>query len=206
MLEIENNKSALVYMLEKLQKEITSKVVVVLEGGYNLDNIPLVAEGLFRCLKGESFPNLASSNQICSQYYFKNQFKIIKSQYQLAENVISVWSKYWPILNEEALIEESKKFVQWQNSGITGGHKEKLILKKDYFLKGMINSIHLQNELFVYAFIHKYFPKLKKFIPEFKGLVFYDKNPSELDKGNIWKYLLYCVMSTRRSVDNIITK
>ena len=48
------------YILNDVLSSVQSKVLVVLEGGYNLQKIPTVAECLVRVVAGEFYPNEAN--------------------------------------------------------------------------------------------------------------------------------------------------
>lgn len=44
------------YMTKRLMDIMNNKILVCLEGGYSLDNIPFAAEGVIRALSGEKLP------------------------------------------------------------------------------------------------------------------------------------------------------
>ena len=49
---------------------MTPKINVVLEGGYNLDEIPSSVHSLIKILKGDPFPNETTEKKL-TFYYFK---------------------------------------------------------------------------------------------------------------------------------------
>lgn len=150
-------------MLEKIQKNITSKVVVLLEGGYNLSNIPPVAESVLRCLKGESLPNMASPLQMCNMDSFVSQTKVPESWANVTEDNVKVWAEFWPFLMNEGLIEECKKMINYQDQ------TEENQIVGDNFYK-LMNSQNLNNEALVYSLLDSKYPILKDFLPECLGL------------------------------------
>ena len=156
-------------MLERLQKEITSQVVVLLEGGYNLDNIPHVAESIMRCLKGESLPNLASPLQMINMQKFKNSIRVPKSWADLAEENFKVWADFWPVLNEEQ-IKINCDFMINQDTSYNSIEENTLnIFDGDKFYKYM-GSANLSNEILFYSLLESKYSLLKRFVPEFLGV------------------------------------
>lgn len=49
-------------MTARLKEVMNDKILICLEGGYNLDMIPHAAEGVFRALTGENLPIKNSLN------------------------------------------------------------------------------------------------------------------------------------------------
>lgn len=161
---------SLIFMLEEIQKQVTSKVVVALEGGYNLENIPFTAEGLFRCLKGESFVNKGSPSQMYSMNYYKQSYCIIDYLYDQVEEVAKVWGKHWPIVLEQELIDQFKKFKFNTDDKLAGGHESNILLKGNNFYKKM-NTFHCMNEFLMYSCINKNFPSLSKYTIPCHGII-----------------------------------
>ena len=168
----------MVHILEKIQKNITSKVVVLLEGGYNLSNIPPVAESVLRCLKGESLPNLASPLQMCNLETFISNTKVPQSWADITEENMKVWSEFWPCVMDESLIKRCQKMINSDLSEIHSGHKTKNQLIGDKFYKSM-DSANFNNEAMVYSSLDTCYSSLKEFLPEFLGIAI------KTDKGII---------------------
>ena len=167
---------ALVYMLEKLQKEICSKIVLSLEGGYDLGQIASVSEALFRCLKGESFPNSATQTQLTNQTRFSDIFGIPSKIHKMLMKSIRIWAREWPILNDSKLIERCSKYIPKgpKSTQVVAGHFDSIRIYGSTVFKNLQkDSVH--NEAYVYATLKLKFPNLLPFVPTFLGLV---KDPS----------------------------
>lgn len=94
---------ALSYMLYSISNQVTSKVVVVLEGGYNLRQLPIASECLLRVMLGEFYPNSAN-NFISSPEVMKAEARPLSLFLKDVESNLKVWAKFWPCLNSEDLV------------------------------------------------------------------------------------------------------
>ena len=163
-------------MLEKIQKEICSKIVLSLEGGYNLGQIASVSEALFRCLKGESFPNSATQTQLANHIRFGEIFGIPSKIHQMLMKSIKIWAHEWPILNDPRLIQRCSKYIPKgpKSAQVVAGHFDSIRIHGSTVFKNLRkDSVH--NEAYVYAAVKLNFPNLLQFVPTFLGLV---KDPS----------------------------
>lgn len=102
--------NGLSYLLLRMQQEVTQRISVVLEGGYNLQEMPVAAECLLRVLLGEYYPNSACRSP-SSRY---QQLKTLNlNQYFLAncDENFAVWKKYWKCLEDESFEKRVKKIA-----------------------------------------------------------------------------------------------
>ena len=147
-----------------------------LEGGYDLDQISSVAEALFRCLKGESFPNSATQTQLANHIRFGEIFAIPSQIHQMLLKSIQIWAKEWPILNDPKLIQSCSKYLlnEPKSARVVAGHYDSIRIHGNTVFKNLQkDSVH--NEAFVYSILKHKFPKILQFVPIFLGLV---KDPS----------------------------
>ena len=99
---------ALSYMLYSISNQVTQKVVVALEGGYNLRQLPIASECLLRVLLGEFYPNSAN-NFISSPEVMKAEARPLSLFLRDVEDNLKVWTKYWPCLSSEDLVNFHEK-------------------------------------------------------------------------------------------------
>ena len=137
--------------------------MVLLEGGYNLSNIPPVAESVLRCLKGESLPNVASPLQMRNLDNFVSETKVPESWANVAEDNVKVWAEFWPFLMDEGLIEKCKKMVNYDDQ------KEETPTVGEKLYK-LMNCENLNNEAMVYSLVDSQYALLKDFLPECLGI------------------------------------
>jgi len=99
---------ALSYMLFKIKNFIQTKIVIALEGGYNLKQISIASECLTRVLLEDYYPN--SANVIQSDYrtMFNNAHPT-KLFFENTKDTVEKWKNYWPIL-------ESKHLLKYENN------------------------------------------------------------------------------------------
>lgn len=95
---------ALSYMLYKIKNNVQSKVLIVLEGGYNLDQISIASECLTRVLMGESLPTSANNVNTDSNTIYKNAWPN-RLFMENTKEVVNAWQKYWTVLNSDELVE-----------------------------------------------------------------------------------------------------
>lgn len=100
--------NGLSYMLLRIQQEISQKIVVVLEGGYNFDEIAVASECLLRVLLGEYYPNEACRTPSSRYQLMKTLNLSGLFLEQIIEN-LNVWKKYWKCLEENQLEEKVEK-------------------------------------------------------------------------------------------------
>ncbi len=92
------------YMLYKIKNEVCSRINVVLEGGYNLEEIPIATEGLVSILNGYSFPNKFNDIRISLESYKTHLKPISLFLNNLNEN-FKFWTKFWPVLDSDYILE-----------------------------------------------------------------------------------------------------
>ena len=156
-------RDALSFMLFKLKNLIQSKVVVALEGGYNLDQISSASECLLRVLMGEFYPNKV--NHI--QFDIKNIVKHANPTKLFVKNTkenIEVWKKYWPVLESQELLDFQERVDnKIENEEILmGGHTEGMYQSQDFILKvASADEVRFFAEKYpLLACINHLFPKI----------------------------------------------
>ena len=127
---------ALSYMLFKIKNFVQSKVVIALEGGYNLQQISIASECLTRVLLGDYYPNPA--NVVQADYKSMQKFsQPSRLFFQNTREVTEVWKKHWPILDTKSLAKYQASIEEAiENEGsMIGGHCKNLRISEDFILK-----------------------------------------------------------------------
>ncbi|KRX05072.1 Molybdopterin synthase/thiamin biosynthesis sulfur carrier, beta-grasp [Pseudocohnilembus persalinus] len=86
------------YLTKRVNDITNGRVIVNLEGGYNLDEIPFAAEGVLRGLMNEQLPIHNSINNL-TQSQVKERCCPSETVLQTAEQCIENFQKYWTCLN-----------------------------------------------------------------------------------------------------------
>ena len=94
------------YMLKRLQS-VQPRIVVCLEGGYNLNTIAISSEACVRVLLGEEFP-LSCSETGLNLKELRDGAAPNKTAFELAAKAIKIFSNYWNVLEAKELIEYEK--------------------------------------------------------------------------------------------------
>ncbi|EGR29138.1 hypothetical protein IMG5_162410 [Ichthyophthirius multifiliis] len=149
------------YMTQRLMQINQGKILVVLEGGYNLDSICWASESVLRVLIGEDFSYLDNKkDQICPNFV---GFSAVESAFQNLK-------KYWINLSDAKLQIYTEKIIEnsQKKSLISAGHQSKFQIKDNKIFKQA-----KENELLFYKklWIEKQQQAdFLKFIPIFYGL------------------------------------
>jgi len=137
--------NALSMMLFEIRKKINSKILVVLEGGYNLKTIPIAAECLLRVLLGEFYPNKANKYLIA--------FDIMKKHLNLSEifmknldENLKVWAEFWPCLMSEELIHLQDSVHKMRHiKGAINSAPNRFHYEKEFILKRNVTEKEISN-------------------------------------------------------------
>ncbi len=86
------------YIVRRLNELANSKIVIALEGGYNLDSISVSAEAAIRSLNNEPLPYKVSKIQQNFQELYNNCTPLA-STIQIGKNLIEKLDCIWPTLN-----------------------------------------------------------------------------------------------------------
>jgi histone deacetylase 6 len=132
------------YITERLQR-IQPKIVVVLEGGYNLDSISNAARSVFRVLAGEKLPHEKGA-PAADDWILKLRPNIIGIK--AVEATLKHHVNFWPVLSAPEQLNYDRRFLGEESKFITGGHLESFKIKGDKVYKKA-----KQNEL-LYVYIY----------------------------------------------------
>lgn len=159
---------SLMYMLYRIKNCVTSKINVVLEGGYNLVKISEAADGILKVLKGDYVPNLSNKIGI-NLYHLKWNIRPLSLFVQnLKENLV-FWEKNWKdCLNTPELLKYEKTILYSINLGenFAGGHYKTMYLENGKFYKGLKNT-----EIKFYKETYEKLPLLHKLMPKTEGFL-----------------------------------
>lgn len=100
--------NALSYMTLQIQQQVSKKISIVLEGGYNLDEIAVAGECLLRVLIGEFYPNEACRAKLSPKQFIK-YLMISPIFMEQCQKNIDVWSKYWKCLDDKSFQQKAEK-------------------------------------------------------------------------------------------------
>lgn len=96
-------------MASRLQELSGGKLMVVLEGGYNIEATALAAEATVRSLLGQKLPLSCSESRLTAEEVLSNIY-MSELHYKDIQASLDHWSKYWHhLLTDPALIEFEKK-------------------------------------------------------------------------------------------------
>lgn len=158
--------NALSMMLFQIRNKITSKILVVLEGGYNLKTIPIAAECLLRVLLGDFYPNKANKYLIA--------FDIMKKHLNLSElflknldENLEIWSKFWPCLMTEDLIQLQESVHRMKHiKGAINSAPNRFHYEKENVIKRIVAQQEILNYEMLWA---KHPTDMKGLIPGYMG-------------------------------------
>lgn len=96
------------HMTSRLQELAGGRLMVVLEGGYNVEATALAAEATVRSLLGERLPLACSETKYTSEELIAN---IYLSELHIKDIDLSLehWSKYWPKLRSDPSLLQFEK-------------------------------------------------------------------------------------------------
>jgi acetoin utilization deacetylase AcuC-like enzyme len=164
------------YMLFKLKNIITENIAVVLEGGYNLENIPKAFESLLRILNNEFFPNKTNLKLIVNDKYFK-LVRPSKRFLQNCDENLNVWRKYWKCLNEQKISNLDNKI-------------RISVEEEDMFPHNVLNIYKLVNNRLIkiidnkentfFCDIYPFLDDLQELIPQYYGVIKCNENDKEV--------------------------
>ena len=155
------------YMLFQIKNIITENIVVALEGGYNLTNLPKAFVSLMRILNNCYFPN-ESNLKLMKHINYKEGVRPGSRFLKNCDKNLEVWSKYWKSIDnpENFKYEEKIKKVVYEQEKYTHS------LFKDYKLvmKKLVKKIG-NNEKKFYTKVYPFLDELHKFIPRYYGVL-----------------------------------
>lgn len=165
------------YMTRRiLELTVQARVIIVLEGGYNLEMISKSSEACLRVLQGERIPLEISKNGLNTNIMREscNPNSIGK---EAVEAALAALTSFWPCLSSEEVLNYQQRIFLHQEqltklkSIIVSGHAGLFLLQDDLFLK-----VPKKAELDFYTNLNnqetKYYKEsqaLLKFIPKFHG-------------------------------------
>lgn len=157
---------ALGYMLFQIKNIVTEDIVVALEGGYNLKNLPKAFVSLMRVLDDGYFPN-ETNFKLLRHDNFKNGVRPCSRFLENCDKNLEVWRKYWKSIDfkENLKYEEKIKKIVYEEENYTH------FLFKDYKLvnKKLVKKIE-ENETKFYTEIYPFLDDLHYFIPRYYGV------------------------------------
>lgn len=130
------------YMTRRLQSLASGRVVVLLEGGYNLKTIADSAEGVLRTLLGEEIPVKNSVNKFTLQE-MQDHMRPSKLGLEHVDNALIVYKQLHEFLvTDEKLVAFEKKIqsnlqknISDDSDMISGGHAGDFVARGDKMLK-----------------------------------------------------------------------
>ena len=123
------------YIVRKLQM-VQSKVVICLEGGYNLESIAVSSEACVRALLGEEFP-LKCADKPLNIDELKAAAIPNHMGFNIATQAVTIFGKYWPVLASKELVEYESvvKGLFLTKELMCSGDPRNVIFTKEKFLK-----------------------------------------------------------------------
>ena len=174
------------YMTKRLMGLAEGRVLTVLEGGYNIENLCNCAEGVIRVLKNEELPVFNSQNKLTIEKT-KDNININDVGLEAAGICIENFGKFWNVIHDDnELIELHDKMTKKysvkkeQKLDLSGGHTENFKL-----INGRVVKYAKKPEILFYTEVYNPETKLfspdevinfKYFIPTFFGLHIDDTN------------------------------
>ncbi|KRX10629.1 hypothetical protein PPERSA_05449 [Pseudocohnilembus persalinus] len=180
------------YMTARLKEVMNDKILICLEGGYNLDMIPHAAEGVFRALTGETLPIKNSLNNQTMKQVIQNctPNKVGMETFKTCYNK---FKEYWPILqtDKEALEFEENCLKNIQNSYRYNPLYQNQLqdLQEANVIKQIRDPIDLQRAKYQYSNFtefNDFFPKLLNFQEIFSNQNENENESSQLLFENIF--------------------
>lgn len=99
------------YLTDRLSRlTIKNRVIVALEGGYNLKSISQSSECVFRTLRGEKDPvaSVETGNNLTYDQLLLNAIPT-KTNFRRIERVQKEWEKFWPCIKNENISQDLKE-------------------------------------------------------------------------------------------------
>jgi len=124
------------YMTKRLMDKLPSKIIIGLEGGYNLNSISKSSEACLRILLGEQMPLKCSHNQLTYEE-MKEKCCPNKVGLETAKQALETFKDYWPIIEtkKEAIEFQEKSEENVKNNNDRNFEDKSYIIKYDKFLK-----------------------------------------------------------------------
>jgi len=124
------------YMTKRLMDKLPNKLIVGLEGGYNLTSISKSSEACLRILIGEEMPLKCSQNQLTFEE-MKEKCCPNRVGLETAQQALETFGDYWPIVRskKEAIEFESKVEENVKKNNERNFEDKSYIVKYDKFLK-----------------------------------------------------------------------
>ena len=167
-------------MTKRLMELAQGRILAVLEGGYNIENLCNCAEGVIRVLQNENLPVLNSENKFTIEKT-KENLNINKVGINTAGICLEIFGKFWNVIHDDNELVDfhdtlTKKysFKNEQKLDLSGGHTENFKL-----INGKVVKYAKKPEILFYNEIYnpetKIFSSdevinLKYFLPAFFGL------------------------------------
>ena len=125
------------YILSKLKELAGGKVILSLEGGYNLETISTATEACVRILLREELP-LACSERPLDLEGLKYACFPNTCAVNALENALKIFSPYWPIIKDNPELKQYEDKIlslSRVNRFICSGNPQRFIITADEFLK-----------------------------------------------------------------------
>jgi hypothetical protein len=171
--------SCYAYMTKRLSElTLEKRVIVALEGGYNLDQIALASECVFRALREEQdpLPSFEPGNKMSYKQMFDAAYPTW-TNYGTIAAVREIWLPYWPCLNFEKnrkapilVLEDKVKAWNSNRQNVVGPNPKKqnhiIFEDSNKSVKKMTNGDAEQNFYTLFQTHKDKFSGLKDFFPE----------------------------------------
>ena len=159
------------YLLKRLQA-IQPKIVVCLEGGYNIESIAVSAEACIRALLGETLP-LKGADKPFTLEELKEAAVPYAMGIQTANDAVKEFAKYWPAITQKEYLEYEENVLKlFKNKEImcAGDPRhliftsEKVLKKSSLFEKSAYESIFAGKD------VPEKFLSLSPYLPKYYGV------------------------------------